>query len=254
MLPNSRGAETDYLEWTARKRTGLRRKALDCGHPNPGEVFYHAWCDRLTCSEECANGVHECGDYAGVKSGSEEESEPVDAVAAQLEALGDYLEALPPSDTSPWVSFDSALLTTLPPERTHIAITTAYDPDGSTPIWEGFGEVRDRVGDAMRAEVLRQGLTECEIDGVRQEYRDGGWDVVDRLRSAEAEGIELGPIGRQLLAQADRLEPTGYRACMERLAPPVDAALQPDMSECRNDSDIPTRPWWRRLFPGRSTR
>ncbi|GAA3455913.1 hypothetical protein GCM10018962_77470 [Dactylosporangium matsuzakiense] len=34
---------------------------------------------------------------------------------------------------------------------------------------------RDRVADAFRAEVLRQGLTECEIDGIRWEYRLGSW-------------------------------------------------------------------------------
>jgi hypothetical protein len=33
----------------------------------------------------------------------------------------------------------------------------------------------DRVRDAFFAECLRQHLTECEIDGVRWEYRHGRW-------------------------------------------------------------------------------
>lgn len=37
-------------------------------------------------------------------------------------------------------------------------------------------------------------------------------------------------------------------------APPVDAVVEPDMSECRNVPNIPTRSWWSRLLPSRRTR
>lgn len=271
MLPNARGAETDYLEWTARKRTGLRRFTLDCGHPNAGEVFYHAWCDRLSCSEACANGVHECGEYAGVKSGSEEESEPVEprrrapgCACPEDMAENEYMPGCPPCD-----AFGAAIrgIATLPVERTHIAITTEYDLDGSA--------TRDRVGDAMRAEVLRQGLTECEIDDVRWNYWDGQWMPAADVRVMTPEEAAGWRAHERLSLECSRHRPMcsgcdgeaiDHGRCIHGChpdeghdwsapgAPPVDAAVQPEMSECRNDSDIPTRPWWHRLFPGRSTR
>lgn len=280
MLPNARGAETDYLEWTARKRTGLRRRFLDCGHENPGEVFYHAWCDRLSCSEACANGVHDCSKFAGAKSGTEEE-EPVLPPGVMTEAqfldyLADVVATGEPSQGSSLVSFSR-------PAR-----------DGSAPT--------DRVADAMRSEVLRQGLTECEIDGQRWVYdaesetwlaaggvvddashvftmdNSAGCFTPDRLVRIIVEGEEPREVR---VRQWGRTEPDGPLHAPgsflplgsrsigetwartagtdaywpEPVAPHVDESLNPDaasdMSECRNDSDIPTRPWWRRIWSRR---
>jgi hypothetical protein len=75
----------------------------------------------------------------------------------------------------------------------------------------------DRVHDAFRAEVIRQGLSEYWVDGVRY--------VVAPTAAS------------------------GYRACKERLAPPVDAALesaQVATAKSKNDHV----PWWRRMLPG----
>jgi len=62
----------------------------------------------------------------------------VATLAAQDEVLRQMAENMP------------IPLTTLPAERTHIAVTTAFDPE-------------DRIAEAMRAEVRRQGLAPCEI-------------------------------------------------------------------------------------------
>lgn len=226
-MPDVHGDRATYdqhVEWTARKATSLSRHILDCGHPNPGEVFYHAWCDRLSCSEACANAKHECGEYAGVRSSIEEESEPVNAVVAQLEVLGDYLEALPQGDTSQ-VPFDTLCLTTdrgyasrLWAEDWNSPEDAAYDePNGIAPT--------DPVADAMRAEVLRQGLTECEIDGVPWVYRDGQWRVARPLDVAEV--LRLG------VAELANAMPALGAAATEALA---------DLEK----HDV--RPWWRRIW------
>lgn len=73
-------------------------------------------------------------------------------------------------------------------------------------VQDGTAPAPDRVTEAFRAEVLRQGLTEYEEDGFLYRYRNGVWHV----------------------------EPGGYRACMERLAPPVDADPDPDPAPTRN--------------------
>lgn len=75
-MPND--MDREYNAWTGRKATALRRPKLDCGHPKVEDVHYHLWCDRLSCSTECADADHDCGEFKG-KSGSEEEAEPVKA-------------------------------------------------------------------------------------------------------------------------------------------------------------------------------
>jgi len=186
-----RATHDQHVDWTARKRTALRRPTLDCGHANRGEVLYHAWCDRLSCSDECANGPHDCSAFAGVKSGSEERPEPVEpgrrapgCVCPEDMPENQYMPGCPSCE-----AFVSAMFAPLHAEMLH---------HGSAPTCRGCGTpyrmqigrdlcsacllqppAHDRVADAMRAEVLRQGLTECEIDGVRQQYRDGEWTVID---------------------------------------------------------------------------
>lgn len=281
-LPGSRGAETDYLEWTARKRTGLRRKALDCGHPNPGEVFYHAWCDRLSCSEACANGVHECGEYAGVNSSSEEESEPVEAAGFLAAALAETLVTLAPAveraldelvnahDTSQ-VPFDTLRLTT---DRGYVSRLWAEDwdsPEDATHDEPNGSAPTDPVADAMRSEVLRQGLTECEIDGVRQEYRDGDW-IIDETHTfsrlylnemvrgrIEPDGpIHHGP-GPFSALSSPSLDQTWARTAgpqaywPEPVVPHVDESVEPDphteeaMTEPTNRT---ADPWVVEIFDG----
>jgi len=69
----------DFRSWIGRKTARLARELLDCGHVNAGEVYFHGWCDRLTCSKECAEAEHDCSAFAGVKSGTGEVPEPDEA-------------------------------------------------------------------------------------------------------------------------------------------------------------------------------
>lgn len=80
-------------------------------------------------------------------------------------------EAVPPvpwvqSDTSPLVSF---------------ADVAAGPSNGGDPatvdVRRRAQDGNDPVTAAMRDVVLRQGLRECAIDGVRQVYRDGAWHL-----------------------------------------------------------------------------
>ncbi len=326
-----------HIDWTARKATALRRPTLDCGHPNAGEVFYHAWCDRLSCSDECANGEHECGDYAGVKSSSEEESEQAEAAVEAPSAarrmrlprdwpLYDIYPAendwpggkrygytserimaertwtdeereradelgidLPDVDwltTELW--WDMPREHTVEVEQVAPVALSFYDPvepiaespfrqtvrtakrygkkTWTTDPFRSVGSAStDPVAEAMRAEVLRQGLTECEIDGVRWVYRpatdewarvnEAGWRVATPREVAAFDETHLwlaaGPaLGRAMTAaEAYGLEPAapscdcgspvpvGFRRCMaclrapavrpEPVAPHVDESLDP---------------------------
>lgn len=77
-MPND--MDREYVAWTGRKTSALRRPKLDCGHPKGEEVHFHLWCDRLSCSPECAEAEHDCGEFKG-KSGIEEGAAPVEAVS-----------------------------------------------------------------------------------------------------------------------------------------------------------------------------
>ena len=218
-MPDAHGDHDTYrqhLEWTARKRTGLRRRTLDCGHPNPGEVFYHAWCDRLSCSSECAEAVHDCSKYAGVKSSSEKGSGQPEAV---VEPPVPWVQC----DTSPWVSFETSTLTTLPAGRTHIAVTTAYDP-------------HDRVAEAFRAVVREQGLAPCEIqiDG-RTEWlaaaSDPMGDLAALYRRMAADTTYRPDPPPVLTRQSAEIYNREMARLREPSAPPVDAASEPGPGE-----------------------
>lgn len=219
-------------------------------------------------------------------AGSDEGSEPAEAAAprpAMAYSLSTMIASASLFEPGDRVSV------TLPASSPVMYVVSSVDTIGAAEREPEVGAPADPVADAMRAEVLRQGLTECEIDGFRQEYRDGGWTVIDETRVFTldnssgtfdptrptvrmlAEGREVfrgrtepdGPIhasgsflplGPRSIGEswARTAGPEAYWP--EPVAPPVDAAVQPEMSECLNDSDIPTRPWWHRLFPGRSTR
>lgn len=64
-----------------------------------------------------------------------------------------------------------------PRESALVAATPAPPVHPASPYLtrEDITGQPDRVGDALRAEVLRQGLTECEVDGQPWAYRDGQW-------------------------------------------------------------------------------
>lgn len=85
-------AESSYTAWTGRKTTTLARTTLDCGHDRTdlhSDVFFHIWCDRLSCSTVCADAEHDCRLFGGaVAGGIEEESEPVEAVVEVDDEMG----------------------------------------------------------------------------------------------------------------------------------------------------------------------
>lgn len=81
-MPND--MDRAYNAWTGRKTSALRRHTLDCGHAKQEDVFFHLWCDRLSCSTECADAPHDCEQFKG-KSSIEEEAVEAEAV---VEARG----------------------------------------------------------------------------------------------------------------------------------------------------------------------
>lgn len=141
----------------------------------------------------------------------------------------------------------------------------------------------DRVHDAFRAEVIRQGLREYSVDGVRYVLDDGRCTCPMLDVSTMAE-----PPGTSLVKGYD----PGCPACPNPYAArPVDAALEPDSTDpqgmdgpastpaCaspqgavtsdlrpaglksetgsrlssasqRPDAGYAARPWWRRMLPG----
>jgi hypothetical protein len=74
------GDERRYKDWIGRKTTTLRRRTLDCGCVNEGEVFYHLDCDRLACQKH-AESPHYCGLFGGVKDKGSIEEEAVEPEA-----------------------------------------------------------------------------------------------------------------------------------------------------------------------------
>jgi hypothetical protein len=151
------GDDSSYQAYTARKASKLSRPKLDCGCPKDGPVYAHLWCDRLACRDH-ADDVHDCSAFGGAKSGTEEKPEPVEAAPPVL-----WVQ----SDTSPWVSFADVAAG---PSTGGIAAV-----DVRRRVQDGAVPGPDRLADAFRAEVLRQGLSDCEIDGQPWAYRDGRW-------------------------------------------------------------------------------
>jgi hypothetical protein len=199
------------------------------------------------------------------KGGIEKVAVPAEAIAAV---------PVVPSGTSPGVSF--ADVAAGPVAGVDAAV------DVRRRVQDGTAPAPDPVGDVLRAEVLRQGLTECELDGVRWVHVDGAWrvealrsgaeptyTVIDETHTFERHYLNEVVRGRSPAldapATADTygFQPGGYRACMERLAPHVDAVVGPGDDRLladvraavqrikrRNDRDIATRPWWLRWLPG----
>jgi hypothetical protein len=184
------------------------------------------------------------------KSGVEETAAAVEAAVAAAEVLADYMEQRMFADVA---AGPSAGANTAPVDlRRRIQDGTAPTPGV------------DRVHDAFRAEVIRQGLREYSVDGVRyvvdDESAEGrrlirsrfprtvGNDIVDlatcndRLDSFFGDVLYCAEEPDHRLphrrGQATWTTPADFAS---PAAPLVDAALEP----------VPdVRPWWRRMLPG----
>lgn len=207
-------AETSYNSWTGRKATSLRRRLLDCGHPNVGEVHYHYWCDRLTCCPACAEAEHDCGLFKG-KSSSGKEAVPVEA-AAPLTRNADRPRqpfTLTPAD--------------------YVAL---YGPTSLA------ADVRMMTG-AEVAEFDRRQQLSIECGRMGRTLDCGGCDglALDNFPCVHdchepavcsCPEVDISAFGDQPRAQVSKGYDPGCRVCPDPYAPPVDAASEPD-------SDVP---------------
>jgi hypothetical protein len=220
------------------------------------------------------------------RTGIEEEAEPVEA-AVDLPApngppvaTGDSSPAARRQFIANTIAFQRALTH---PRCARCRRFTPQPSDECDACVESNGSApTDRVADAMRSEVLRQGLTSCEIDGVRQEYRDGQWLAAGGVvrspwrpfgvsrECAMSSGSRCGACDGHALDNGSCMHNCHG---LEPVAPPVDAALEPgtdvtlmpagQFDELLATIDEPAEApalqrafarRWRRLFPGRSTR
>jgi len=234
-------------------------------------VSFHLWCDRLAC-EAHAEAPHDCGRFKGTSSIEEEAAEP------EAERL------LPLSEVT---SAPFALRRRTPEaRRAYLAEQRARHVEHGAPgawleVFDALAEETDRVAEAFRSEVRRQGLAPCEIqiDGQTEWLPGGG--VRGRV---EPDGpLHPGP-GRfrplgEVSIRPTTAGPVAYWP--DPPAPPVDAALEPSYRryECPRpgcdwiklalDLDVldgllaehetachqPQRiSWWSRLLPSRRAR
>lgn len=264
--------EPTYAAWLGKKATTLRRRTLDCGHLNVGEAYYHLWCDRISCSEACAAAEHGCGESKGNSSSEEEAVEPEVVVEAA---------ALPPS---PICRGCRRPARERPVERDRLCcFCLAAPPCGN----ERTNALNGRDMVCIRPLGHRPPCEEGHADGSLW-YADTGlaaggviqgaepvFTVIDEthvftrtelaahveaLRQAERDAHPV----RWIIVPAEA-EPvpdvaSGYRACMERLAPPVDAVVEPDRPADADstgpdglkprESASPPVPRWLRWLPG----
>lgn len=239
-MPND--MDRSYSAWTGRKAAALKRKTLDCGHKQIDEVHFHLWCDRLSCSTECADAPHDCAEFKG-KSGIEEEAVPVEAAPREWAS-----PALQATFDAAVASLDAAMaeaprsgITLADMEAASAAVRARQgvrgrvEPDG--PIHPGpgtflpLGEVYLRSGAEPRAYWPDPSVT-FAVDV----SADGSGAVAVR----DSDGhIHLAEVASPVDAA---LEPTGDHsshslqwvgACPE--CPPVDAALEePDPTSALN--------------------
>jgi hypothetical protein len=216
----------------------------------------------------------------GAKNITEEVPEPVEAavhgnVVAQLEDLAEHLdralaEEMVPSGTSPGVSF--ADVAAGPVAGVDAAV------DVRRRVQDGTAPAPDPVGDVLRAEVLRQGLTECEIDGVRWVHVLGEWMTAPASGGPPGSWFDETHVFRRAYLNQRIAEVMGAQAELldqpEPEPPLVDAVVEPDLDVQEVDApcctpwdalhtlpdghsvfcfDRPTpdlRPWWLRWLPG----
>lgn len=239
-------AVREHLDWVGRKKAALRRLTLDCGCPNTGEVSFHLWCDRLACALH-ADDLHDCSAFAGAKDGSEEVSELAEvAVEVPLLPLEQVFEIRrrTPEERQEYLAAARAR---------HVAQGA---PEPWLEIFDALAAVDpppapDRVADAFRDEVLRQGLTECEIDGIREVYRDGDWTIIDethvwRRRMAEVDPVAFrrAYMNERVVGRASPEEPMqpgpGSFTRLEPLRPPwVELPPDDDRAAFPLEADLP---------------
>lgn len=160
------------------------------------------------------------------RSITEEEPEPAEAVSPMLEVSRPTSSRVSFADVAAGPSNGGDPETVDIRRRVQDGTAPAQDPGwhvlpfGSTVRCHGPECSRcrapepDHVADAMLAEVLRQGLIECEIDGVRHEYTADGWLLLDETH-----------VWRQRLAEAAGIDPVAFRRMY--LNEPVEA-LRPE--------------------------
>jgi hypothetical protein len=278
-MPDAHGDSATYrqhVDWTARKATALRRHKLDCGHPNLGEVFYHAWCDRLSCSDECANGEHDCSAFAGVKSSSEEEEpEPAEAATPavawttnhdprsigcrncgswlpQRVALCGPCGELPSCAATRWAAvWDGTAVCFLPVghSRDHESVEgrTWADRVYAVPAAESPVEaLRSAFGVlAGAAPALGEAIAATLARGLLPAAPHVDESFALRRRSPEERSAYLTQERERLVAQ--NVSPD-FLAAFDQLAADNQALAELEAAESRLSA------WWRRLFLGRSTR
>lgn len=214
--------EVSYTTWIATKATKLLRATLDCGCPtSAGQATAgHIWCNRIACLTH-ADDEHDCSAFGGLIEEGPRESTPISA-------------ELPPGVIS-----NSEFLRLLSAANAaRDELEQPVHPASPYLTREDITGQPDRVGDALRAEVLRQGLTECEVDGRPWEYRDGAWRQVEALRPADVPPVVVWDRRRSLECAEVGLEHGDCRGDAAHL-----------LSACLCDCHLPKSPWWKRLLP-----
>jgi hypothetical protein len=265
--------DRSYVAFTARKARKLRKLHLDCGCSSDRDVHQHVFCDRLAC-KSCAEFAHDCSEFGGVKSGSEQES-------AEPEAVVD----------------DQPLAT----RRAYLADQRARHVEhGAPPVWLDLFDALAAEPGPPRVPFSLPPEDYEALYGPTVRYNEGGWYEIAGMESWH--GSDAPGHLRSLLADAEhRTLHARAQAVLDFVtqdevpAPPVDAALEPDPDEvdcCGNRAElffgyvgictlpsghedshaddngtmwtewrtpVPLRkadktPWWSRLLPGRRTR
>lgn len=215
--------EKAYHLWIGRKVSTLRRARLDCGHPKVDAVYFHIGCDRLSCSEDCAGADHDCAAYGGAKdkSGTEKRPETVQA---------DAPVPMVQCDTTPWVSFaDVAAGPSAGGDPATVDLRRRVQ-DGTAPI-----PGRDRVHDACRAEVIRQGLSEYWLDGVRY--------VIESACTCPS--VDISTMAERPGTQVSKGYDPDCPVCPDPYARPVAAALDAEVEIHRYDCPHSNCDWAR---------
>ncbi len=218
-MPND--MDRAYNAWTGRKTTALRRPKLDCGHPKRDEVHFHLWCDRLSCSTECAEAEHDCEQFKGKSS---------------IDKGSDEAEAFPAPQGPPVATGDSS------PEarRQFVADVAAFRTmlaTGDIPARPADREPSFTLADmeaASAAVRARRHAVPVEPDPTSISLYHVSPAVPEP--SGSPHGIHLLPYGSTAWCRG----PGCPRCPADLPAPPVDAALEP----------TDDRPWWRRMLGG----
>lgn len=246
-MPND--MDSAYNAWTGRKATALRRPKLDCGHPKADDVHFHLWCDRLTCSPECAEAPHDCGEFKGKsESGIEEEAvEPEAVVDAPYVCLHgtvggcDDPWAPPATIAMPADQFD-ALMATIDGPDDMPALRAIHERRHPTLAEMNAASAAVRARREQAPQPIRHGFSTTHWGGItgwrticccQQGFGEEYWHT-----HAHEHGVD--PHGRH----RDGAPCPCLTRC-EQAAPSADAALEPAL-----DEQIPVAPWWRRMLGG----